>query len=373
VNAGKRAVCNGVLLSSRVNPSDDNFPTGSVTWHWRSVAPVASYLVENSVGDYELTARKTVNGVTYYEVQDGSISAAQEQKNLAVMNQQEDITHFESLFNGTYPFTSDGALVGTPNASFAEEMQTMVTFPSGQIDRRTLNHENMHEWWGDNVSEGAYNLTFFKEGFATFGEYLMLARDAETAAGGPLSPAGRAAFNRTLINLFNQTYAIGGSFWTAAPSNPTPFGLFSGAATYLRPGATYLALRQILGATNFTQAMYQLQRQYGGGSIMEAELEAAFNQWMPNQSAACSSRLHQFFLEWFDTSYGAGGGTNRPQITGPGLHGPGFYNSDGGCDGPIGTISTPGSVDTPGTWADLATVTVGSSPTPTDWVGRFRV
>jgi hypothetical protein len=373
VNAGKRAVCNGVLLSSRVNPSDDNFPTGSVTWHWRSIAPVASYLVENSVGNYELTARKTVNGVTYYEVQDGSISAAQEQKNLAVMNQQEDITHFESLFNGTYPFTSDGALVGTPNASFAEEMQTMVTFPSGQIDRRTLYHENMHQWWGDNVSEGAYNLTFFKEGFATFGEYLMLARDAETAAGGPLSPAGRAAFNRTLINLFNQTYAIGGSFWTAAPSNPTPFGLFSGAATYLRPGATYLALRQILGATNFTQAMYQVQRQYGGGSITEAELEAAFNQWMPNQSAACSSRLHQFFVEWFDTSYGAGGGTNRPQITGPGLHGPGFYNSDGGCDGLTGTISTPGSVDAPSTWADLAAITSGSSPTPTDWVGRFRV
>ncbi len=372
VHAGKRALCNGVLISSKLNQPDVNFPAGSVTWHWRSTAPVASYLVENSVGSYHLTVRRTANGVTYYEAQDSSISAAQQKKNLAIMNKQEDITRFESQFNGTYPFTSDGILVGAPNASFAEEMQTMITFPGGRIDRRTLYHENMHQWWGDNVSEGGYNLTFFKEGFATLGEYLMLARDAETAAGGPLSPAGRAAFNRTLITLFNQTYANTGRFWTAAPSNPTPFGLFSGAATYVRPAATYLALRQILGATNFTQAMYQLQRDYGGGNITEAQLEASFNQWMPNRSASCRSRLQQFFSEWFDTSYSAGGGANRPQITGPGLAGPGFYDSNGGCQGTGGTVSSAGSGDSANEWTGAAGSISGSLPTPTDWVGRFR-
>ena len=30
----------------------------------------------------------------------------------------------------------------------------------------------MHQWWGDNVTEGGYNLTFFKEGMATLGEFL---------------------------------------------------------------------------------------------------------------------------------------------------------------------------------------------------------
>jgi Peptidase family M1 domain len=337
VNAGKQAVCNGVLVSSRRNAPDVNFPAGSVTWHWRSTAPVASYLVENSIGNYHITTRTTAGGVPYYEVQDSSIGAAQQAHNLAIMQQQEDITDFESLFNGPYPFMSDGILIGTPNASFAEEMQTMITFPGGQIDRRTLYHENMHQWWGDNVSEGGYNLTFFKEGFATVGEYLMLARDAETAAGGPQSPAGRAAFDRTLVKLFNQTYASAGSFWTAAPSNPTPFGLFSGAATYSRPAAAYLALRQILGPTNFTGAMQQLQREYGGGSITEAQLEAGFNRWMPSPSAACSVRLHEFFSEWFDTAYNPGGGESRPAITGPGLVGPGFYGGHSGCRQAAGT------------------------------------
>ena len=49
---------------------------------------------------------------------------------------QQDITDFESQFNGTYPFTSAGVLVGVPSASFEEEMETMITFAGGRIDAR---------------------------------------------------------------------------------------------------------------------------------------------------------------------------------------------------------------------------------------------
>ena len=72
------------------------------------------------------------------------------------MNMQQDITEFESQFSGPYPFTSDGVIVGTPSASFEEEMQTMITFAGGLIDTDILYHENMHQWWGDNVTEGGY-------------------------------------------------------------------------------------------------------------------------------------------------------------------------------------------------------------------------
>jgi hypothetical protein len=63
--------------------------------------------------------------------------------------------------------------------------------------------------------------------------------------------------------------------------------------------------------------------------VTEAELEAAFHQWLPVPSAACNARLEKFFSEWFDTAYAPGGGANRPQITGPGLAGHDFY--EGGC------------------------------------------
>ena len=154
-----------------------------------------------------------------------------------------------------------------------------------------------------------------------------LARVAEKKAGGPGTPAGRKAFRDSLIKQFDKTYARAGSFWTAAPSDPTPYGLFDNAPTYERPGAAYIALWQILGTGRFTKALRQIQRHYGGGNITESQLEAGFRHWLPNKSAACRARLSQFFTQWFDTAYPSGGGTSRPAITGPGLAGPGFYDS----------------------------------------------
>jgi hypothetical protein len=105
--------------------------------------------------------------------------------------------------------------------------------------------------------------------------------------------------------------------------------LFSGSATYSRPGAAYIAVRQILGHANFGLALRELQRRYGGRSITEPELEAGFSRRLPNHSAGCQARLATFFRQWFDTAYPKGGGANRPAITGPGLAGSGFYGVAG--------------------------------------------
>ena len=330
VTAGRTVIANGVLVSVQQHAASQEFPGGSVTWNWHSAAPIASYLVENSVGNYRLSAR-TVGGIKFYRAQNGLISPAQQQSNAAIMGMQPDITAFESQFNGPYPFTSDGIVIGTPSVSFDEEMQTMIAFAGGVINTDTLYHENMHQWWGDNVTEDDYRMTFFKEGMATLAEFLYHARLAEDAAGGPSSPQGQAAFQASLVSQFNRIYRRSGSFWTTAPSNPEPFTLFSGSNTYDRPGAAYIALRQILGPANFDRVLQQLQQVYGAASISEAQLEAAFHQWLPVQSSACQARLSQFFTQWFDTAYPQGGGNNKPMITGPGLAGPGFYSAPGKC------------------------------------------
>jgi hypothetical protein len=101
-------------------------------------------------------------------------------------------------------------------------------------------------------------------------------------------------------------------------------GLFSGSSTYDRPGAAYIALWQILGTSRFTQVLRGIQHKYGGGSITEPELEAAFQRALPVQSRACRTELSEFFTEWFDTAYPAASGATEPGITGPGLDGPGF-------------------------------------------------
>ena len=133
------------------------------------------------------------------------------------------------------------------------------------------------------------------------------------------------------MDQFDTSYANSGGLWTHAPSDPTPASLFSGSTTYTRPATAYLALRQILGPRRFARALRTIQREYGGASITERQLEAGFARFLPHHRNACRARLGTFFTQWFDTPYPNGGGANRPQLTGPGLDGPGFYDADGGC------------------------------------------
>ena len=317
---GKTSIANGELVSQQVNLPDSNFAGGSTTWHWHSPEGISSYLVENSIGSYDLSVRLASSGIQYYEAQDLAIPRNRAQANKAIMDMQESVLNFQSGFNGVYPFTTDGVVIGVPNAGFEEEMQTKITFANEFIDLDTLHHENMHQWWGDNVSEANYNLTFFKEGLATLGEYLFSAGNAQAAAGG-----SSAAFEQSLVDTFNTEYAGSDLLWTGAPSDPRPYTLFSGSKTYRRPGISYIALRRILGPTNFNAALQQIQATYRQGSITEPQLEAAFASFLPKASASCRAELGRFFTQWWDTVYPPGGGANRPQITGPGLDGGGFH------------------------------------------------
>ena len=164
------------------------FPGGSVTWRWHSAAPIASYLVEDSIGNYRLTERTVrrhqgLRGAGHLHQRGAAAEEPGDHAHAA------GITRFESRFTGPYPFTSDGDRRRHARPpSFDEEMETMIAFSGGTIDTDTLYHENMHQWWGDNVTEGGYRMTFFKEGMATFAEFLYQARLAENAAGGPSTP-----------------------------------------------------------------------------------------------------------------------------------------------------------------------------------------
>jgi hypothetical protein len=375
VTLGRTAIANGELVGFSSNPPDATFPGGSTTWHWHSPEPIASYLVESSVGAYDLSERLGGDGVLYYEAQASGLEGEQKTKNKAIMDTQEEIVAFQERFAGPFPFTTDGVVIGATEASFEEEMQGKITFVGGRIGVSVFNHENMHQWFGDNVSEGGYEMTFYKEGLAQLSEYLLEAKEAAIEAGGLDTPAGEAAFEATLIAKFDANYeeggegAEGGEFWEGAPSDPNAATLFSGSSTYERPGTAYIALRQILGADNFAGALTQLGEEFGGSSIEEPQLEAVLTSWLPNQSDTCRARLGTFFSEWFDTSYPGGEApTEKPQLTGPGLvasaGGTTFYDASGSCvrSAPVTTARLDGQqVD--GAYTD-PTVTVTATPGP---------
>jgi hypothetical protein len=318
---GETAVANGVFEGTVVHGASSAFPGGSATWRWHEAAPTASYLVQSSIGDYPLSTRTSSAGMTYYEAQDTSIPAPQRATNAEVLATQPAVTEYESQWAGAFPFSSDGAIVGASSeVGFDEEMESMISFSAGEVSTPVLWHENFHQWFGDNVSEASYEMTFFKEGLADWMESYVY----------PAHLRGPAAFNRHLIRRFNRTYRRAGRFWTIAPSRPFAYSLFDGASTYERPAAAYDALHQILGEPGFAQALQQIQHHYGGSSITEPQLEQVFGERLPTRSDACQARLGTFFTEWFDTAYPPGGGPGgRPHITGPGLEGEDFYR--GGC------------------------------------------
>ncbi len=318
------------------NPPDANFPAGSVTWHWHSPEPIANYLVENSIGAYDLSARTSpTSGVQYWEAQASTILATRKATNKIAMDNQEDIVNFQQTFNGPWPMTTDGIVVGTPPASFEEEMQGKITFAGGTIGGSTgtslgtFNHENMHQWFGDTVAEAAFNLTFWKEGFATLGEYLSAARTA--AAGASSGPAFETRlqqqFTGTPPSITGNYNSTSTSAWISAPSNPTVNNLFTTVSTYTRPGTAYLALWQTLGRDRMIDSMKDIQSTYGGKNITEPQLENVFRRHLAVNSASCNARLTQFFTQWFDTPYPSGNANttgNKPSVTGPGLAGTGF-------------------------------------------------
>jgi hypothetical protein len=369
VTKGKVAIGNGRLVSTADNAADTTFPGGSTSWHWKSSEPVGAYLVENSIGSFDLNERQGGNGVIYYEAQDSSIAPARKALNKVAMDQQEDITHFQEQFNGPFPFNADGILVALPSASFEEEMQTKIVFVGGTIggatglSTSTFAHENMHQWWGDNVAYSDQRYTFFKEGQATTAEYYWTARNAATAVGGQGTVAGDAAFEQSIVSSFTGQYnSRSSTFWTVAPSNPTSANLFGQSNTYARPGISYIALRSILGPTAYNAALHHIQSAYGGGSISEDQLKAEYAKYLPNQSQTCLDRLKTFFTQWWDTAYPAGGGANRPNLVGPSLVGVSpptsqdFY--DAGCpEITTGTTTAGGSVP-----ATLS-LTLGTAPT----------
>ena len=247
------------------------------------------------------------------------------------MAQQQDITAFQSQFNGPFPFSSDGVLIGTPDAGFEEEMQTMITFAGGAID---LGHPLPREHApvvGRQRHRGQLQPDLLQGGHGHPGRVPVRAARTATAAG----PAGRPRRSRPAWSSSSTTnYARDGSFWAGGPSNPTAYTLFDGSSTYDRPGTAYIALRQILGPARFDQALQQIQRQLRRRRHHRAAARGRPSPaGCPNHSEDCQDKLGQFFTQWFDTAYPTAAERPSRRITGPGLAGGGFYDSDGDCDG----------------------------------------
>ncbi len=170
VPAGVTAAANGELVEQR--------PDGATTtWVWEQGEPMATYLVQLLIGDYE--------------VLDGGVAGDTPLTNVALRDDvarmqpyfdltAEQVAFFEPLF-GPYPLDQYGLAFAASVPGLAMETQGRSMFSrldfTGTLDdtdQMFLAHELAHQWFGDAVTPADWSDLWLNESFATYGQWLWL-------------------------------------------------------------------------------------------------------------------------------------------------------------------------------------------------------
>ena len=244
---------------STVNLPDANFPGGSTTWHWHS--PEGDRALPRReqrrlVRPERRASRRAGSSTTRRRTRDRRRTG--QQANKAIMDKQEDITNFQSALQRAVPVHDRRRRHRRPERRASKRRcRRRSRSPAGRSTSDTFHHENMHQWWGDNVSEANYNLTFFKEGSR------RSASTSSTRRGTRRRPARRVERGvRAEPRRHVQHELRGHAICCGRARRPTRARTrcSRGRRRTRDPGIAYIALRQILGPANFNAALQQIQR-----------------------------------------------------------------------------------------------------------------
>jgi aminopeptidase N len=179
---------------------------------------------------------------------------------------------------GPYPFNDEKYGISLAPLSGGMEHQTMTTV--GVMEKKITTHELCHQWWGDYVGIASFSDVWLSEGFATYGEYVMLENfyPAETAA---------------LVNAWHSSVltAAGGSIWHTDTLNIAR--IYNSRLTYKKGGAIIHTLRHLINDDDlFYSALRSFLDQYGNSVAVGLDLKA-------HLEANTGLDLTPFFEQWY--------------------------------------------------------------------------
>ncbi len=285
---------NGVLYDSTITGNNRTFK-------FRTRYPIASYLVTLSVGKFTRYYRTAyANGTpvptAYYILRNTTNHATK----TAAMDKVNIVLDSFSRRFGDYPFKLEkhGFYDGLLGAGGMEH-QTFSGMASGSMSSLgTLNHELMHQWFGDNVTFATWNDLWLAEGPARYSEYLA-------AATVPALGYTAASAQTLRTNLKNNALALNSqSAWIPNSSMGTSNLIWLsnyGSTVYERGGMIISMLRTMAGDAKFNQAMTNYQVALTGKSATTDSLKNHFN-------AVLKTDISGFFNAYV----GGSGGTAAP-------------------------------------------------------------
>lgn len=280
---------NGVLLDSTITSST------SRRFIYKTRYPIASYLVAVSVAKFTRYHRSVdVNGTTtpvvYYLLSNASSKATK----VANMDKINPVLQAFSNKFGDYPFKLEkhGYYDGLLGADGMEH-QTFSSIASTGFSLRTLTHELMHQWFGDNVTFATWNDLWLAEGFARYSEALAaelvpsLGYSAYSTLNGFKSSA--LSLNTASTWIPNSYMATSNLIWNSS----------YGSTVYERGSMIVSMLRALAGDAKFFQACTNYQTNMKGKAATTDSLKNYFN-------AVLGTDISAFFDDYVG---GSGSGT----------------------------------------------------------------
>lgn len=254
VPSGLTAVSNGELVSSTRAGARTAF-------HWRTDAPMASYLATLAIGRFDVTRSRTPSGLPLYTAVD---PASADPASVAALKRIPEILAWESSVFGPYPFASAGAIVDHVSGGrvgYSLETQNRPVFPGDgsppAVNLSTLVHELSHQWYGDSVTPESWQDMWLNEGFATYVTWMWQEHEGGT----------------TVDKAAASTFASADE-WAFPPAAPPKASDVSAPPVYGRGALVLYELRRTLGDSAFFRLLKDWPAAHRHGNASTADFTA---------------------------------------------------------------------------------------------------
>ncbi|MEU5793513.1 M1 family metallopeptidase [Streptomyces sp. NPDC047813] len=222
----------------------------TMTRHWRTEEPMASYLAHVSVGCFETHKGWTHDHVPVHVAVDPDES----RDATAVADLVPEIVDWAGGRFGPYPFSSTGAVVDhLPGLDYALETQTRPYFAEAP-DEAVLVHELAHQWFGNSVTPRAWKDMWLSEGLATYSEWLW-----EEKRGG-------RSTDEIFESFYDGTDAESEGIWAFPPAAPPSAGRVSDPPVYGRGAMVVHKVREAVGDETFFGILRTWTRRHRHGN-----------------------------------------------------------------------------------------------------------